>query len=129
MADGSEPLLARLNAGAGYAWDAPSLDQPVAQTYAFMDATLEESGQYSRNYAFGMGPAAGVITDISSNWRINAYARVQRFGLGEPHTTAELTLLQRYTVGPQTALRLDLTRKTEFDMVWNDARLSLQQYF
>lgn len=129
MADGSEPLLARLNAGAGYAWDAPSLDQPFAQTYAFMDATLEESGQYSRNYAFGMGPAAGVITDISNNWRINAYARVQRFALGEPHTAAELTLLQRYTVGPQTALRLELTRKMEFDMVWNDVRLSLQQYF
>jgi hypothetical protein len=129
MADGSEPLLARLNGGAGYAWDAPSLDQPAAQLYAFVDGTLEQSGQYSRDYAFGMGPAAGVITDISSNWRLNAYARVQRFALGEPHTAAELTLLQRYAIGPQTALRLELARKMEFDMIWSDVRVSLQQYF
>lgn len=129
LADGSEPMVARLNAGGGYAWDAPSLDQPVAQTYAFIDATLEQSGHYVRDYAFGMGPAVGVIADVNSNWRINAYARVQRFALGEPHTTSELTLLQRYSIGPQTALRLELARKMEFDMSWIDVRLSLQQYF
>jgi Domain of unknown function (DUF4105) len=129
LPDGSEPLLGRLNAGAGFAWDTPSLDQPVAQTYIFMDATLESTSQYDSHYALGMGPAAGIIADISSNWRVNAYARVQRFGLGEPHTTAEITLLQRYTIGRQTALRLELTRKMEFDMSWNDVRLSLQQYF
>jgi hypothetical protein len=129
MADGSEPLLTRINGGAGYAWDAPSLDQPTAQIYAFMDATLENSGQYPRDYAFGMGPAVGLITDINRQWRLNAYARVQRFALGEPHTAAEFTLLQRYSIGPQTALRLEFARKMEFDMGWNDVRLSLQQYF
>jgi hypothetical protein len=129
MADGSEPLVTRLNGGAGYAWDAPSLDQPAAQTYAFMDATLESSGQYSGNYAFGMGPAVGVITDLSSQWRVNAYARVQRFALGEAHSTAEFSLLQRYAIGAQTALRLEIARKLEFDMSWTDVRLSLQQYF
>jgi hypothetical protein len=54
---------------------------------------------------------------------------VQRFALGEPHTAAELTLLQRYAIGPQTALRLELARKMEFDMIWSDVRVSLQQYF
>jgi len=63
------------------------------------------------------------------NNRLNAYARVQRFALGEPHTAAELTLLQRYAIGPQTALRLELARKMEFDMIWSDVRVSLQQYF
>jgi len=129
MPDGSEPLVTRLNSGAGYAWDAPSLDHPTAQTYAFMDATLEASSQYARDYAFGMGPALGVIKDLGSNWRINAYARVQRFAVGDPHTAAELSLLQRYSIGPQTALRLELARKMEFDMTWTDAMLSLQQYF
>ena len=129
MPDGREPLLSRLNIGAGYAWDAPSLDQPVAQAYAFIDATLESTSEYTGRYALGMGPAMGIITDLNSNWRLNAYARVQRFGLGEPHTTAELTLLQRYSIGPQTALRLELARKMEFDRYWTDVKLSLQQYF
>lgn len=129
LGDGSEPLLARLNSGLGLAWDVPSLDQPIAQVYTFMDATLEGSDSYARNYAFGIGPAIGVIADISSKWRINAYARVQRFALGEPHTAAEFTLLQRYTIAPQSALRLELTKTSEFDRVSTDVKFSLHQYF
>lgn len=129
LADGSEPLVARLNAGAGYAWDAPSLDNPTAQVYAFMDGTLESTAKYTDSYALGLGPAAGIIADINSKWRLNAYARIQRFGLGDTHTVAEVTLLQRLSIGSQTALRLELTRKMEFDSWWTDARLSFQQYF
>jgi hypothetical protein len=129
LPDGSEPLLSRINGGVGMAWDAPSLDHPVAQTYAFMDVTAEGASRYANGYALGMGPAAGVIADVNSNWRLNAYARVQRFGLGEQHTTADLILLQRYSIGQQTALRFEVARKMEFDMYWTDARLSLQQYF
>ena len=129
MADGSEPLLARFNSGVGLAWDASSSEQRTFLTYVFMDATLENSGHYSRDYAFGIGPDAGVITDVNTNWRVSAYARIQRFGLGEPHTAADFTLLQRYSVGPQTALRLELSRKMEFDIVWSDVKFSVQQYF
>jgi hypothetical protein len=129
MPDGNEPLVTRMNVGAGYAWDTPSLDDPVAQTYAFMDGTLESAAQYSGHYALGVGPAAGVIVDMNDRWRINAYARLQRYGLGEIHTTGELSLLQRYTLGAQTAARLELTRKMEFNLYSTDVKISLQQYF
>ena len=129
VAEGNEPLLARLNSGVGLTWDISLLDQRASLVYVFMDATLENSGEYTRNYALGAGPAVGVVSDITRNWRMNAYARVQRFGLGEPHTTAELSLQQRYSIGPQTALRLEFMRKMEFNIVWTDAKLSLQQYF
>jgi hypothetical protein len=129
MADGTEPLVARLNGGAGRAWDLPALDHPLAQAYAFMDVSAERTAQYAAGYALGMGPAAGVIADVNSNWRLHAYARVQRFAMGDPHTAAELSLLQRYTVGAQTALRFELARRVEFDLYSTDARLSLQQYF
>lgn len=129
MADGSEPLVSRLNVGAGMAWDAPSLDHPVVQTYAFMDMTAEATAHYASGYALGVGPAAGVIADVNSNWRMNGYARVQRFGLGDQHTSTELSLMQRYSVAAQTALRLEVARKMEFDRYWTDVRFSLQQYF
>jgi hypothetical protein len=122
-------LLARLNAGVGHAWDTPSFEQPIAQFYAFIDATLEGTDHYAHHYALGLGPSVGVITDLNNRWRVNVYARAQRFGLGEPHTTAELTLTQRYSIGAQTALRLELSRKSEFDRVTTDAKLSLHQYF
>lgn len=129
MADGNEPLLTRLNGGAGYTWDAPSLDNPLAQIYAFVDVTLERSGLYSREYALGSGPALGIITDINDKWRLNAYGRVQRFAVSEPFTAAEFSVLQRYSIASQTALRLELARKSEFDTAWSEANISVQQYF
>lgn len=129
LPDGSEPLVSRLNGGIGMAWDAPSLEHPVAQTYAFMDMTAEGTAQYTNGYALGMGPAAGIIADLNSNWRMNGYARVQRFAAGEAHTAAELTLMQRFSIASQTALRIEVARKMEFDLYWTDVRFSLQQYF
>jgi hypothetical protein len=129
LPDGSEPLVSRINGGIGRAWDAPSLDHPVAQTYAFLDITAEGTAQYTNGYSLGMGPAAGIIADVNRNWRLHGYARVQRFGLGEPHTTAELSLLQRYSIAAQTALSFEVSRKMEFDSYRTDVNLSLQQYF
>ena len=129
MADGSEPLVARLNGGAGYAWDAPSLDNPAAQVYAMLDTTLESTAQYNGHYALGAGPAAGIITDLLPAWRLDASARVQRFALGEAHTAAELSLLQRISISKQSALRLELVRKTEFDQYWSEFNLGWQVYF
>ncbi len=129
LSEGNEPLLGHMNFGAGYAWDAVALEETQAQIYSMLESTFESTPQYTGHYALGMGPAAGVIADISSNWRLNAYARVQRFALGEAHTTAELSLLQRYTLGQQTAMRLEVMRKMEFDLYSSDVRLSLQQYF
>ncbi len=125
----NEPLVARVNGGAGRSWEMSSQENGAAVIYAFVDGTLEESSEYSRHYALGMGPALGVMGDMSSHWRVNAYARVQRFGLGEVHTAAELTLAQRFSIGAQDALRLDFARKQEFDLQWTDARITWQHFF
>ncbi len=129
FAEGHEPLVARVNAGAGKTWEVTSKESGAAAVYAFVDSTLEASSEYSRHYAWGIGPALGVMGDLSSRWRVNAYARVQRFGLGELHTASELTLVQRYSIGAQSALRLDLARKQEFEMLWTDVRIAWQQFF
>lgn len=97
--------------------------------YAFVDATLEESDQYARHYALGMGPALGIMANVAPNWRMSAYARVQRFGVGDAHTAAELTLLQRFTVGAQSSMRMEFSRKQAFDLLWSDAQISWQQFF
>lgn len=129
MANGNEPLISRLNAAAGYAWDVLSLDHPAAQAYVFMETSLEGDAHYARNYALGVGPSAGIIADVSERWRLYAAAGIQRFALGDEHTVSELKLLQRFNVGGQTTLRLELARKSEFDAYWNDVKLSVQQYF
>ncbi|MFA6903817.1 MAG: DUF4105 domain-containing protein [Gallionellaceae bacterium] len=129
LAENNEPLITRLNAGGGYAWDAPSLDKPWAQIYTLLESTLESTPQYNGHYAWGAGPSAGIITDITDNWRLNAYARVQRFALGEAHTVPEISLLQRYALGKQSALRLEISRKAEFERYWSDINVAWQVYF
>ena len=129
MRHGNDPLIARLNAGGGYAWDLPSRDQPWAQIYTLLESTLESTSQYNGHYAWGAGPSVGIIADITDNWRLNAYARVQRFALGETHTVSEISLLQRYALGKQSALRLEVSRKTEFERYWSDINLAWQVYF
>lgn len=129
FSEDNEPLVARMNGGAGRTWEVTPKENGAAAIYAFVDGTLEESSEYSRHYALGMGPALGVMGDVSDNWRVNAYVRVQRFALGELHTAAELKLDQRFSMGTQDAMRLDLTRKLEFDLLWTDARITWQHFF
>lgn len=125
----NEPLITRLNGGVGYSWDTPSFDQPLAQTYAFIESTLESAPQYTGHYAFGVGPVAGVITKLTANWQLHAYVRAQRFTLGETHTVSEMSVLQRYTLGTHAALRLEVSRKAEFEQYWTEINLIWQGYF
>lgn len=125
----NEPLVTRLNAGAGKTWELAPAQQGMAMMYAFVDTTLEESDQYDRHYALGMGPALGIMGNPAPHWRVSAYARVQRFGLGDVHTAAEFTLLQRISVGVQSSVRVEVSRKQAFDMLWTDAQISWQQFF
>ena len=77
----------------------------------------------------GAGPTAGWLTDISDRWRINVYARSLRYGLGDVHNARELTLEQRYSLTRQSAVRLELFRKQEFEDYWNGGEISLNIYF
>lgn len=124
-----DPLIARLNAGAGRTWELIPAEQGMAMLYIFLDATLEGSDQFEHHYALGMGPALGVMGNPGRNWRSSAYARVQRFGPGEAHTAAEFTLLQRIAIGTQAAMRVELSRKQQFDLLWTDTQISWQQFF
>lgn len=126
---GAEPLVARVNGGAGRSWEWQAQTGATSMLYVFMDATLDQSAEYESHYAFGMGPAIGLQADISRRWRIHVYGRVQRFSLGNVHSASELTLTQRYTLDKQQALRLELARKQAYDLMWTDARLSWQRFF
>lgn len=129
FASGAEPLLARLNAGAGKTWELSPLRQENWLGYIFLDATLEASSQYQRSYAMGAGPAMGIMGNLMPGWRASIYARAQRFGPGHAHTVAEINLAQRFIAGPQSSVRLELSRKQVFDRIHTDAQLAWHQFF
>ncbi len=97
--------------------------------YGFLEAALDVGKRFDQDYALGAGPTVGWLTDISDRWRINLYARSLRYGLGDVHNARELTLEQRYSLTRQSAVRLELFRKQEFQDYWNGGEISLNIYF
>jgi hypothetical protein len=129
FADNDEPLIFRASGGPGLAFNMPGTHEGKSVYYGYLEAALDAGKRFDRDYAVGAGPVAGWLTDISDRWRINLYARSLRYGLGEAHNARELTLEQRYSLNRQSALRLGLHRKQEFQDYWNSADISLQFYF
>jgi hypothetical protein len=129
FSDNDEPLVFRASGGPGLAFNMPGSHEGRSVYYGFLETALDAGKRFDQDYALGAGPTAGWLTDISDRWRINLYARSLRYGLGDAHNARELTLEQRYSLNRQSALRLGLHRKQEFQDYWNSADISLQYYF
>ena len=125
LADGSRPLVFGLNTGAGLA------AEPVsgALAYGFVEGALDISGRYRQDYVFGIGPSIGLLADFSDRWRVNLFARALRYELGDVHKAGEVALDQRYAVTRNSALRLELARRREFDRSWSTAGVFWNWYF
>lgn len=127
--DGTDPLVFRLQGGPGLAYGAPKLFGDNAVYYGFLEAALDADSRFASNYTLGAGPAVGLLTDVTERWGVHLQARSLRYGLGDDHWARELVLEQRYALGRQSALRLQLSRRQEFHEYWNSGNLSLHFYF
>jgi hypothetical protein len=125
LADGREPLVFRLNGGAGVSLDVGGR----SLFYGMVESTLDVSHKLEEDYALAAGPSIGWLQDLTPSWRFHLYARTQRFGLGDLHTAHDLIFEQRYTLTERTALRLSLSRQSAFDQYWNGGSLSWHYYF
>ncbi len=125
FSEDDEPLVARLNGGAGLTYE------PARTTllYGFLEGSLEMSSEFDDNYALGAGPSLGITTDVLPRWRINLSARSLFFVAGDDHTSYELTLRQRVSLTRQSALQVEISRKREFDNYWTSGQVSWQFYF
>jgi len=129
FSDDDEPLVFRANAGPGLAFNMPGSHEGHSVYYGFVEAALDVGKRFEQDYALGAGPTVGWLTDLSDRWRVNLYARSLRYGVGDVHNARELTLEQRYSVTRQSAVRLELFRKQEFQDYWNGGEISLNIYF
>ncbi|GAB4511664.1 MAG: DUF4105 domain-containing protein [Sulfuricaulis sp.] len=127
--DGAEPLVFRLNGGPGLAYSSSGLFGGNVVYYGFIEASLDAGSHFDSNYTLGAGPAIGLLADITERWGVNLQARSLRYGLGDDHWSRELALEQRYALTRQSAVRLRLSRKQEFQDYWNSGDLSVHFYF
>lgn len=129
LADGSEPLVAGLHGGAGWAWRFPDPYGSRNLAYVFIEATTQFHGRLDHNYAFGLGPNAGVFVDFGTRLRTELFARTQAFVAGENAAEWQAGIRQRYTLTTDSALRLEFSREGQEDQRWNTGTLSLHLYF
>jgi hypothetical protein len=127
--DGSEPLVSRLNGGAGVAMRLSDSYTHGPVAYSLLEGALDYSGQFRTDYALGVGPSVGLLADITGIWRINVYGRWLRYGLGDSHNTGVLGVEQRLSLGRQSALKITFDRRQEFNRYWNNGQIAWQVYF
>jgi hypothetical protein len=128
LENGREPLLFRINAGAGLSWERTPAT-PTSMVSVMLESTLDIEDEFTHGYALGLGPSVAWLVDITPRWRAHLQARTQRFGLGDTRTSHELALAQRYALDRGQALRFDLARRGEYGRYVNEATFSWLVYY
>jgi hypothetical protein len=123
--DGSRPLATTVDGGAGGAWSAAG---ERLLLYVFLDAGARLHLRLDHGYQLGAGPRVGALADLNPRWRMHAYARALRYFLGEAESQPAVGLEQRFSLGRDLALRLDLGRSREGGRWHNAGSLSLMVY-
>ena len=125
LKDGSEPLVASLDGGAGAAWSS----RGHALFYTLGEAAMRAHHNLEHGYDIGAGGRVGALVDPAPRWRLHAYASGINYCLGQSEQPRALGLQQRFAIGRDSALRLDVERRREGGRHFDSASLSLQLYF
>jgi len=123
--EGGRPLAGTVEGGMGGAWPAAG---GRLLLYAMLDAGTRLHSDLEDDYALGAGGRGGALFDASPRWRMHAYARALRQFLGEHDTPAGLGLENRFSLGRDLALRVDVARSREAGRSFNAASISLLLY-
>jgi hypothetical protein len=124
--DGSETLAFSLDGSIGGTW---SNQHNTLLWYALLDGSSRIDADLVNGYALGSGASVGGLFDFNPRWRIHGYARSLRYFLGQQDTPVTLGIEQRYTLGSDSALRLDISRNRELQWTYNSGSLSVLFYF
>jgi hypothetical protein len=124
--NGTEPLAFALDGGAGGSW---SNESNTALWYAMFDGSSRFNNNLENGYALGAGASTGVLFDFSPSWRLHGYGRSLRYFLGQLDTPVTLGLEQRFTLGKNSALRIDVAGSRELQRAYNSCSASLLFYF
>lgn len=125
LADGSEPLVAVVEGGAGGAWSGA---RGRLLAYAMADAAAKLHHRLEEGYALGVGGRIGAYADPTPSWRVHAYVRALGSVAGDHDTPRWVGLENRLTLGRDLALRFDLARSREHERLFNAVTLSLLWY-
>jgi hypothetical protein len=126
LANGREPPVFMLNGGAGGAW---SNQNDTALWYAMFEGGSRVKGELVNGYALGAGPSIGGLFDFGPRWRVHGFARGVRYFMGQHDTISAIGLEQRFALGRDLALRLDVSRNRELQRTYGAGSVAMLLYF
>jgi hypothetical protein len=125
LADGRDHPVPRLNAGGG-------LSTTVGRTgiaYLLAEADLQASTRLEKDFALGFGGTAGLMTNVTKDWKANLWAQGLFYGAGDEHRTLAAGLQQNYRFTTNTSLSLDALRELTYDHYRSDVTMRMNWYY
>lgn len=123
LRDGREHPVPRLNAGGGLTLGPGD----NARFYLFGEGDLQASTRLDKNYAFGVGGTAGMIANVTKDWKVHLWTQALFYGAGDEHRSAVAGMQNNFRITTDTSISLDALRERSFDIYKTDitARLNV----
>ncbi len=104
--------------------------RPTKNIMAFglMDVGLDAHSQLKDDYAVGVGVEAGVIAQVTPQWKLLLYAQHMRFRAGKPYEYNTYKIAQRVMLKSQQALNLEWSQQHAFDHTLESWTVSWRWY-
>lgn len=125
LRDGREHPVPRLNAGAGITAGVGH----TGRAYLMAETDLQASTRLEKDYAVGFGGTAGLMTNITKDWKANLWTRGLFYGAGDGHRTIAAGLQQNYRFTTNTSLSLDALRERSYNIYRTDITARMNWYY
>lgn len=86
-------------------------------------------GGLQGDYAFGIGPKAGLLLPITPRWKLHLYGQYLEVPLGDTAHNWSYGLQQRWTLTQDTAISLEIGRKETWGCAQTEISLKFLWYF
>jgi hypothetical protein len=125
LADGRDHPVPRLNAGGG-------LTGSIGETgraYFLAEADLNASTRLEKDYALGFGGTAGLMTNLTKDWKVNVWAQGLFYSAGDEHRSVAAGLQSNLRFTTNTSLSVDAKRELTFDIYKTDITARMNWYY
>jgi hypothetical protein len=76
--------------------------------YGLASIQVQYSGRLDPDYRLGGGGSAGLLWDVTTNWRVQLQGDYMNFALGHRSNYHKVAVVQRYAIGRDFDVRLDI---------------------
>jgi len=125
MEGGDDAAVVYLNPGGGFAWR----KEGIGLYYLLFETDINVAGELSRNYAFGAGGEAGLLSKPARNFKTYLRAKGIGYLIGDSHSEMEIEASGLYRISRNHSLGASAARRRSFGEYESEGLLTWNIYF